>query len=145
MRRTWVVAVLLLAAAGCTGPVRSSNVYESKAGQTARTVASAAQTALLATDAGRGDKAYGRYLAQVLAEAEEDAGAAQGTFDAIQPPDQRADELRSRLDELLTEATGALADLRIAARRGRFAELPELARPLGQVAGKLGDFAEAHG
>jgi hypothetical protein len=145
MRRSWVVAVVLLAAAGCTGPVRSAGVYESKAGQTAAAVASAIQTAALATDAARGDKAYGRYLTQVLVEAEEDAGSAEGTFDNIQPPDQRADELRSQLDDLLTQATDTLADLRIAARRGRFAELPTLAKPLPKVAAKLDDFAKAHG
>ena len=144
MRRSWVVAVMLLVG-GCTGPVRSSPVYESKAGQTAEVVASAVQTALLAVDAAKDGKAYGRYLTQVLVEAEEDAGAAQGTFDGIQPPDDRADELRSQLDDLLTEATDTLGDLRIAARRGRFAELPELARPLPEVAAKLDAFAEAHG
>jgi len=144
MRRSWVVAVVLLAGA-CTGPVRSSSVYESKAGQTAEVVASAVQTALLAVDAAEHDQAYGRYLTQVLVEAEEDAGSAQGVFDGIQPPDDRADELRSHLDDLLTEATGALTELRIAARRGRFAELPELARPLPEVGRRLGDFAEAHG
>ena len=144
MRRSWVVAVMLLAGA-CTGPVRSSPVYESKAGQTAEVAASAVQTALLAVDAASDDKAYGRYLTQVLVEAEEDAGSAQGTFDGIQPPDDPADELRSRLDDLLGQATEILADLRIAARRGRFAELPELARPLPEVAAKLDEFAEAHG
>jgi len=143
MRRSWVAVLLLVGA--CTGPVRSSHVYESKAGQTAATAASAVQTALLAVDAAKGDKAFGRYLTQLLVEAEEDAGSAEGTFDGIQPPDQRADELRGRLDELLTEATGTLAELRIAARRGRFAELPELARPLPGVAAKLDDFAKAHG
>ena len=143
MRRSWV-AVLLLAGA-CTGPVRSSEVYESKAGQTAETAASAVQTALLAVDAAKGSKAFGRYLTQVLVQAEEDADAARGTFAAIQPPDQRADELRDQLDELLTEATGTLAELRIAARRGRLADLPELAEPLPEVAEELDDFAEAHG
>ena len=93
----------------------------------------------------QGDKAFGRYLTQLLVEAEEDAGAAQGTFDGIQPPDQRADQLRSRLDDLLTQATGTLAELRVAARRGRFAELPELAKPLPGVAARLDDFAKAHG
>ena len=144
MRRSWV-AVLLLLVGACTGPVRSFEVYESKAGQTAEVAASAVQTALLAVDAARGERAYGRYLTQVLVEAEEDAGAAQGTFDAIQPPDQRADRLRARLDELLTEASGTLADLRIAARRGRFAELPDLAEPLPGLAEELDAFAEAHG
>jgi hypothetical protein len=143
MRRSWVAVLLLVGA--CTGPVRSSEVYESKAGQTAATAASAVQTAALAVDAAKGDKAFGRYLTQLLVEAEEDAGSAQGTFDGIQPPDQRADQLRSRLDELLSEATGTLAELRVAARRGRFAELPELARPLPGVAAKLDDFAKAHG
>ena len=143
MRRSWVAVLLLVGA--CTGPVRSSEVYESKAGQTAATAASAVQTAALAVDAAKGDKAFGRYLTQLLVEAEEDAGSAQGTFDGIQPPDQRADQLRSRLDDLLTEATGTLAELRVAARRGRFAELPELARPLPGVAARLDDFAKAHG
>jgi hypothetical protein len=142
MRRSWVAVLLLVGA--CTGPVRSSEVYESKAGETAEAVASAVQTAALAVDAARGGKAYGRYLTQVLVEAEEDAGSAQGTFDGIQPPDRRADELRARLDDLLTQATGTLADLRIAARRGRFAELPELARPLPKLAGRLDEFAKAH-
>jgi len=143
MRRSWLAVLLLVGA--CTGPVRSTNVYESKAGQTAEVVASAVETAALAVDAADGGKAYGRYLTQVLAEAEEDADAAQGTFDAIQPPDRRADELRSRLDELLSQATDTLAELRIAARRGRFAELPKLAEPLPEVAEELDDFAEAHG
>jgi hypothetical protein len=141
MRRSWVALGLLLVGA-CTGPVRSTSVYESKAGQTAETVSSAVQTALLAVEGG---KAFGRYLTQTLVEAEEDANAAQGTFDAIQPPDRRADELRDRLDELLGEATGTLAELRIAARRGRLADLPALAEPLPEVAEELDAFAEAHG
>jgi hypothetical protein len=142
MRRSWLAILLLLGA--CTGPVRSAEVYASKAGATAAAVASAVETAGLAVDAAGEDKAPGRYLTQVLVEAEEDAGSAQGVFDGIQPPDRRADELRDRLDELLTEATGTLAELRIAARRGELAELPELAAPLTEVAGQLHTFAEAH-
>jgi hypothetical protein len=141
MRRSWL-AILLLGA--CTGPVRSADVYASKAGETAEAVASAVETAGLAVDAAREGKAHGRYLTQVLVEAEEDAGSAQGTFDGIQPPDQRADALRDRLDELLTEATGTLAELRIAARRGERAGLPELAAPLNKVADELHAFAEEH-
>src|SRR5215211_7982913 len=139
MRRSWLAVLLLLGA--CTGPVRSTNVYESKAGATAETVASAVETARLAVDAGSQGKAFGRYLTQALVEAEEDAGSAQGTFDAIQPPDRRADELRDHLDELLGQATDTLAELRIAARRGELAELPELAAPLTKLAERLHAFA----
>jgi hypothetical protein len=145
MRRSTAVVGVLLLLGGCTGPVRSVNVYESKAGRTAEVAASAVQTALLAVEAADGGKAHGRYLTQVLVEAEEDATSAQGTFDAIQPPDRRADALRVRLDGLLGEATENLAELRIAARRGHLAELPELARPLPEVAEQLASFAEAHG
>ena len=80
----------------------------------------------------------------MLVEAEEDADAAQGTFDGIQPSDRRADQLRDRLDELLGQATDTLTELRTVARRGRFAELAEVAAPLAEVAGKLHAFAEAH-
>ena len=142
MRRSWLAILLLLGA--CTGPVRSTNVYESKAGATAETVASAVETARLAVQAGSQDKAFGRYLAQVLADASEDADAAQGTFDAIPPPDGRADALRDHLDELLGQATDTLAELRIAARRGQTAELAEPATPLTGLADRLHQFAEAH-
>jgi hypothetical protein len=146
MRRSWVaLGLLLLLLGACTGPVRSTSVYASKAGQTAETVSSAVQTALLPVEAAEGGKAFGRYLAQVLADASEDADAAQGTFDAIQPPDGHADELRDQLDGLLGQATGTLAELRIAARRGHTAELAEPAVPLAELAGKLHTFAEAHG
>ena len=142
MRRSWLAILLLLGA--CTGPVRSTNVYESKAGANAETVASAVETARLAVQAGSQDKAFGRYLAQVLADASKDADAAQGTFNAIQPPDGRADELRDHLDELLGQATDTLAELRIAARRGQTAELAEPATPLTGLADRLHQFAEAH-
>ena len=59
MRRSWVAILLLLG--GCTGAVRSFDVYQSKAGQTAKVVLSAVQTARLAVDAARGGKAYGGY------------------------------------------------------------------------------------
>jgi hypothetical protein len=143
MWRSWVVLLGVVLCA-CTGPVRSTDVCESKAGQTAETVASAVETARLAAGAAAADKAPGRYLVQVLVEAEEDAGAAQGTFDAIQPPDARADQLRATLDELLTEATDVLAELRVAARRGDLAALPHLAAPLADLSDKLDAFAEAH-
>jgi hypothetical protein len=142
MRRSWLAVLLLLGA--CTGPVGSTNVYESKAGATAETVASAVETARLAVDAAGQDKAFGRYLAQLLAEAERDATSAQGTFDAIQPPDGHADELRDQLDGLLGQATDTLAELRIAARRGQTGELAEPAAPLAGLAERLHAFAEAH-
>jgi hypothetical protein len=135
---------VLLVAAGCTGPVRSDRVYAAKAASTARAAASAVQTARLAVQQAVGGELFGRTLAQTLAEAASDAGDVQATFDGIQPPDDRADVLRSQLDGLLTPAVAALADLRIAARRGAVAELPKLAAPLPRLGEALQRFQEAH-
>ncbi len=143
--RSRIAALLLVAiVCGCTGPVRSFNVYASKGGKTAKAVVSAVETARLAVSAAARDRAYGRYLGQVLAEAEKDATAAQGTFDAIQPPDRRTDRLREELDGLLTPTLSSLADLRIAARRGDLVDLPRLAAPLAGLSKRLDDFAQAH-
>jgi hypothetical protein len=134
----------LLVAVGCTGPVRSDGVYASKAASSAKAAASAVQTAQLAVQEATAGKLFGRTLAQTLAEAATQAGDVQATFDAIQPPDDRADALRRQLDDLLTPAVSATADLRIAARRGDVAELPKLAAPLPQLGAKLDRFQKAH-
>jgi hypothetical protein len=136
--------VLLLATAGCTGLVRSDPVYASKAATTAAAAASAVQTAQLAVQEAAAGKLFGRSLAQTLAEAASDAGDAQATFDAIQPPDGRADVLRDQLDGLLTPAVSTLDDLRTAARRGDVAQLPRLAAPLPRLDDRLAQFQKAH-
>jgi hypothetical protein len=112
-------------------------VYASKAAATAETAQLAVQEAV-------DGRLFGRTLAQTLAEAASDAGDAQTTFDAIQPPDGRADVLRDRLDGLLTPAVSALEDLRIAARRGDVAQLPSLAAPLPRLSDKLEQVQKAH-
>ena len=80
------LGLAVVAAAGCTGPVRSDGVYASKAAATAATAASAAETAQLAVQEAVDGRLFGRTLAQTLAEAASDASDAQTTFDAIQPP-----------------------------------------------------------
>src|ERR671935_1266576 len=107
MRRLLVV-LGVTAAVGCTGPVRSYPVYASKAAATAGAEGSAVETARLAVGQAAAGKLFGRTLAQTLAEAASDGGDAQSTFDAIQPPDRRSDQLRNQLDELLAPAVSAL-------------------------------------
>jgi len=97
---------------------------------------------LLAATAGctgpvRSDRVY-------AAKAASDAGDIQSTFDAIQPPDGRADGLRDQLDSLLGPAVSTLEDLRTAARRGDVAQLPSLARPLPRLGDRLQQFQKAH-
>jgi hypothetical protein len=135
---------VVVAAGGCTGPVRSDGVYASKAAGTAAAARSAAETAQLAVREAAQGELFGPSLAQTLAEAASDAGDAQSTFDAIQPPDGRADGLRGQLDGLLAPAVSTLDDLRTAARRGQVARLPGLAAPLPRLSAELERFQEAH-
>jgi hypothetical protein len=136
--------LLMLLAAACTGPVRSYGVYESKAANTAEQVASSLATARLTVQAVSKGNVFGRTAAQTLAQAADDAGSAQGTFEAIQPPGQRSDRLRDQLEELLDPAVSTLEDLRTAARRGDVDGLRQAGRPLLHLSSELDDFAEAH-
>jgi hypothetical protein len=135
---------LLLTACVVVGPARSFGVYEGKAGATAQDMVSAVQSARLTVTAASDRKAFGAYLSQLFTDAEGDAMSVQGAFDSIQPPDQRSDALRGQLDDLLANAVSILSELRIAARSGDFGKLPEIARPLRRLAGRLQSFAQNH-
>lgn len=120
------------------------DVYASKGAKTAKSMVSAVETTRLVVGAAARGRAYGRYLGQVLAEAEEGATAAQGSIAAIQPPDQRVDRLRQELDGLLTPTLSSLADLPIAARRGDLVDLRRLAAPLGGLSKRLDESTRVH-
>jgi len=139
-----VLASLALAAlAACVGPARTDRVYEGKAVETAKAVRSAAESARLASAAAGRGNATGQYASVVLGDAEDDAGAAVGAFDSIQPPNEAADSLHDRLEPLFTSVTSILRDLRIAARRTDLARLPAIARGLEPVIAKLAAFVDA--
>jgi len=129
----------------CVGPARTDRVYEGKAVETAKSVRSAVETARIAADAAGRGNATGQFESEVLDDAENDAGAAVGAFDSIQPPGSRADALHDQLSPLFQTATDILRDLRIAARRTELSRLPSIARGLSSVSRKLADFVDAHG
>jgi hypothetical protein len=139
-----LLASIVLGLSGCVAPARTYADYEGKAARTADTVLSSVETARLAATAAGQDDALAPYLSVVLGEAEGDASSARGLFDSIQPPDPRSDRLRARLDRIMDQAIQGLAVLRISARRGEVARLPQLAGPLGSVSGELDAFSKAH-
>ena len=139
-----VLAVVLIGATGCVGPSRSDADFELKAGNTAKAVASALSTARLAADAAGRGKATSNYVSVVLGEAEDDASAAQATFDSYQPPSAAADKLRTDLDSTLSDAIDGLSALRITARRGQLDRLPKISEQLGPVATTLEQIAEKY-
>ena len=142
-----LVGLLVFAVAGCfqpVGPARTFHDYELKAESTAKKAHSSVETARLAVQVATRDRAFPPYVSVLLSEAETDASNAQGTFEGIQPPDQRADRLRDQLSSLLTETGDVLSTLRITARRAELDPLRGEATRLPALSKRLDDFAVAH-
>ncbi|MER7407890.1 hypothetical protein ABT373_36840 [Streptomyces sp. NPDC000070] len=132
-----LVLGLLVALCGCVGPSWSDTDYEEKVANTAEAARSAVQTARLVVEAAEDGKAPGPYTARALSDAETALTSIATHIGAVQPPTTHATALRSRVTSLLTECRTALAELRIAARDGRFDELARLAEPLPRLASRL--------
>jgi hypothetical protein len=138
---------LLLVAAGCAhpvGPARTYGKYEGKATTTASAALSNVQTVRLAAEAASKGNTFGPYTGTVVSEAEESLSGLAGTFGSIQPPDERADDLRDQLDQLLGDALDHVTAVRIAARRGELPTLADTAAALAGDAEHLEAFVEQH-
>jgi hypothetical protein len=138
------VAAIVLSCGACVAPALTVAAYEGKAGASAAGAVSAVRTAELAAEELVHDRTFGPTAAVVLQQAEADADSIRGQFGSIQPPGPSADRLRAQLVPLLTRASDALAELRIAARRGDIPALAARTPPLGDLAAQLERFAEAH-
>ena len=146
MRRiTIAVLVLIVAVALIVGlhpmtPARTRDDYAHKAKDTAQSVLSSVETARLAARVGTDGDAFGPYVSVLMAESEDAAASAQGSFDRVQPPDDWADATRDRLGRILNRSNDVLSRLRISARRGELDRLERQARPLRTIAQRLRAF-----
>jgi hypothetical protein len=138
------MALVAALAVGCVSPSRTDRDYELKAGNTAKAVASAVGTALLGAKAAAEHKAPGPYLSVLIGGAEEDASAVQSTFDSIQPPSRKADELRKAVDDVLQAAVDGLSTMRITVRRSQLDRLPALAEKLKPTLAQLQQLADQY-
>jgi len=141
------VMVLALVLAGCiqpVGPAWDFDSYEAKAKHTAETALSGIETARLTVQTAKNDDAFAPFVAVALSDAEGEAANAHATFDKVQPPSQKADDLRDELDPLLVRADDALSNARIAARRADLGEVAKQAKALTRSAKELKAFVEAH-
>jgi hypothetical protein len=135
--------VALSIAAGCVGPARTHNDFQLKAKSTAETTLSAIGTTQLVAKLAAGNRAFANYLSVMIGDAEEEATGAESAFDSIQPPNEKSDELRSQLGDLLTTANDAIAQVRISVRRGQLDDAAAKQDDLEQIAQELNDFIEA--
>jgi len=140
-----IVAATSACVAHPVGPARTFGKYESKARTTAESALSEVQTARLVARAAADGSAFGPYTGLVLSDAEESLGGLASTFGSIQPPDERADDVRDDLGAMLDDAEDHVADVRIAARRGQLADLADVAAPLDDDIDALESFLSEHG
>ena len=126
------------------GPARTYGKYEGKAVTTAKSALSNVETVRLAARTASVGNAFGPYTTLVISDAEEGLSGLQGTFDSIQPPDERADALAQDLDTLLSDGLEHVREVRVAARRGLLDKLATIAEPLTVDASKLDAFEAQH-
>ena len=141
--RLWLVLVMLTAVS-CQAPARTYPPFEADAVATAEQAQSAVETALLAAQAAAKGNAFGNYLSPTLGDAEDTASAVQGSFDLEQPPNAAADQLRAKLDPILSRASDVLMQLRIHVRRGQIDRLYDIAQPLKKISSDLDTFIKDH-
>jgi hypothetical protein len=123
------------------GPARTYDKYRGKAVTTAKSALSAVETAALVARADARGDALDSFTAVVVSDAEESVTGVQSTFDSIQPPSARADDLRDTLDSLLTAAADHVATVRVSVRRGEKPRADDV-HALDDDAKKLHAFAE---
>jgi hypothetical protein len=141
--RTLAAVLLIGSCVSCVGPARTTSTYQGKAGHTAQAALSQLQTALLAVTASNRGNMLHAYLLVALSQAEDNFSSIQATFDSIQPPQSEvADQVRDKLDKILSDGSDGLAQLRIAARRNDTATVTATAKDLTQTADQLSAFSE---
>ena len=139
-----LASVLSSCVAHPVGPARTSGKYEGKAVTTARGALSAVQSTRLASSAASDGNLLGSYAVVLLSEEEDSLSGVQGTFNSIQPPNEESDELRARLNDILSSALDHVSAVRISARRGELRALHTVAAPLDSDAQALKRFIAGH-
>ncbi|MDX6205151.1 MAG: hypothetical protein QOF39_1208 [Frankiales bacterium] len=133
--RIGATVLVVILAGGCAGSSRTDDDYRHKVANTAETLDGVLGTVQVALKVS--SRAPAAYLSVTFADADDDASATAGNFDAIQPPSAAADQLRGRLDAVMQDTVSMLDDLRVAARRNRGTELAGLATPLPRLQARL--------
>jgi hypothetical protein len=136
-----VFSMAVMARPHPVGSARTYDSYQRQADSTAESTLSALQTALLGMQTANDKGTFGPYLATLLSEQEDAISGSLSTFASIQPPNERADELRGSLTEIAGDALDHVSQLRIAARRG---ESQQPADSLRQDIAAVDDFLAAH-
>lgn len=124
-----------------TAPPKGLDGYRERAASIAEAVRSQVETSRLWVRTVEDGKATHAAALVGLREAEEDARSAASTFQGYEPP-AKGLPLRRAFSAVTTDATAALAELRIAAEQGRWEGIAATAEPLSELSTRLRRFEE---
>lgn len=136
-RRPAVTAALVAAVVGvsaCASPAIDDYGYRGKVGHSAAALVGTLGSARLAAQLDLQGRMLGPLTDTVVTDAENDAGSVVSSFESVQPPDEASILLRSHADDVFTQASGAVSDLRIATRRG---DEPAMRHAIGELSDSI--------
>jgi hypothetical protein len=134
---------LVAALTACAGPTFSSSDYDRKAAATVATLTSEVATARLATAGQLQGRAVATYTETVLVDSENAISDTATTFLSRQPPSPQDDATRDAVSNLVDQSSSAVADARIALRRGDTAGLQQAADAMASAAQALQGYGES--
>lgn len=114
-----LVALLVMACAGCTAPAYSESQFRHKAAVTASDSVSAIEVVRLSVLETARHDLFQNPIDVAISDAEDNISAVAGTFSLVQPPDHNMVVLRHKVLELVTDAQSQLERARIAFRQRR--------------------------
>lgn len=117
-------------------PPRSADDYRERAVKTTETLRSQVQTTRIWLRTIADDRSTRSAASVGFREAEDDASRAASTFENHNPP-HGTDSLRRQVSALAGDVTDALAQVRIAAHRGQWRELPDRGAALAELSKRL--------
>jgi hypothetical protein len=132
-----LVGAIMLAFSACVSPAINADGYRGKVTQSAKKMVGLIGVARLAVQLDLDHKMLRTVTDNVVTDAENDAASVVTSLGSVQPPDAASVKLRKQAGDVLQNASGQLADLRIALRRndtpGMRVALDELDKSLGDV------------
>ena len=140
--RLLAIGLVGLAVGGCVGSSGSLQDYKSKASKTVETVDSSVKTVRLAVRAVEENRTFYPYVSVVIVDAADDASSAQDSLDAVQPPNEEADAVKTLTDRAVGDAIDTLEQARTYVRREDRDKLIALGPDLDAASDQLGGLQE---
>ena len=135
--RLALVAASSLLVGACVVPASTDADYRTDASEALESASSETRTAQLALQQWLDGNMPDNYADVVVTDSEGAMGPIQVSFGGVDPPDRTVDTVRDHVTDQLSDAESAIAEARIALRRGDRAGVRESVTALDKIASAL--------